>query len=123
MYVNSRPGTWHTVRPNCDYSIVDCMESIQVTIPDEATVKCRPRVPLSLELRRQGIKAVTVGCRGGGCGVCRVHVLSGEYETRPMSRAHVSVADEARGYALACCVLPLSDLVIRAAPEDGDDQY
>ena len=95
------------------------METVQVTIPDEATVKCRTHVPLSLELRRHGVKAVTIGCRGGGCGVCRVRILSGEYETRPMSRAHVSAADEARGYALACCVLPLSDLVVRAASEDG----
>ncbi len=51
-----------------------------------------------------------VGCRRGGCGICRARVLSGQYRTSPMSRAHVSAQDEENGLILACSVYPLSDL-------------
>jgi ferredoxin len=55
---------------------------------------------------------IPVGCRGGGCGVCRVQVVSGEYLTRRMSRAHISEADEAVGIVLACRLIPLTDVVV-----------
>lgn len=57
-----------------------------------------------------GRKGIPVGCRGGGCGVCKVHILSGSYTRRVMSRQHVSEDDEARGIVLACRVRPASDL-------------
>jgi len=60
-----------------------------------------------------GRKGIPVGCRGGGCGVCKIHVLDGRYTTRRMSRACVSEAEEAEGILLACKVFPLSDLNIR----------
>lgn len=66
-------------------------------------------------MERQGVRALPVGCRGGGCGTCRVHVTSGSYETKKMSRAHVSEADERAGYALACRLMPRSDLSLRLA--------
>lgn len=59
-----------------------------------------------------GRKGIPVGCRGGGCGVCKVRVVSGQYSRQVMSRAHVSVAEEAEGYALACRMSPSSDLEI-----------
>lgn len=52
------------------------------------------------------------GCHGGGCGVCKVRVLSGRTRASLMSRAHVSEAEEADGYVLACRASPLSDVVI-----------
>jgi ferredoxin len=64
----------------------------------------------------RGVRAIPVGCRGGGCGVCRVQVVSGDYETRRMSRRHVSEEDEAAGYALACRLIALGDLVVCPAP-------
>jgi len=60
-------------------------------------------------------KAVRVGCRQGGCGACRVRVLSGSFEAAKMSRAHVTVEEQADGYALACKISPTSDLVIEPA--------
>lgn len=62
--------------------------------------------------------AIPVGCRGGGCGVCRVRIVDGTYTTRRMSRRHVSEADEADGVALACRVIPTSDITIQCAPAD-----
>jgi ferredoxin len=60
-----------------------------------------------------GRKGIPVGCCGGGCGVCKVEVVSGSYRKRAMSRAHVSVEDEASDRVLACRVWPTSDLRLR----------
>lgn len=72
-------------------------------------------------MERLSLGSIPVGCRGGGCGVCRVRVHRGDYVLRRMSRAHVSLADEAAGVGLACCLVPRSDLEIevlgRKAPE------
>jgi len=52
------------------------------------------------------------GCCGGGCGVCRMRV-AGDYEkVRPMSRAHVSQADEREGIVLLCCIQPRGNLLL-----------
>ncbi len=66
----------------------------------------------SFQLGMPMLQAIPVGCRGGGCGICRIRVLGGEYETTKMSRKHVCEEDQARGFALACRVYPRSNLVI-----------
>mgnify|MGYP005810848991 CR=1 FL=1 len=80
------------------------------------------RVLVALE-RAQGFgqlknlpRRLPVGCRRGGCGVCRVRVTGGAYRCGPMSRAHVSAEDEAAGLVLACSIYPLSDLSLRLEP-------
>lgn len=60
-----------------------------------------------------GRKGIPVGCRGGGCGVCKVEVLAGSYVRKVMTRAHVSVEEEAQGKVLACRIFPGSDLELR----------
>jgi len=55
---------------------------------------------------------IPVGCRGGGCGVCRIRIVSGAYEAKKMSRKHVSEEEQGRGIALACRVYPRSPLVV-----------
>lgn len=62
-------------------------------------------------LNRRGIP---VGCRGGGCGVCKMRIEAGTVRTEKMSRCHVSAEDEAAGWVLACRAYPLSDLRLRA---------
>lgn len=59
-----------------------------------------------------GKKGIPVGCRNGGCGVCKVRVIEGDYTRRVMSRQHVSATEEASGYALSCRISPTSDLRI-----------
>lgn len=87
----------------------------------EASGYAHERVLTALE-RAQGFgrlknmpRRLPVGCRRGGCGVCRVHVTGGQFRSDVMSRAHVSEADEAAGIVLACCIYPLFDLVLRLA--------
>jgi ferredoxin len=60
-----------------------------------------------------GRKGIPVGCRGGGCGVCKVRVLQGVYHTRKMSRACISDEEELRGVVLACKLFPESDLRVK----------
>ncbi len=75
-----------------------------------AVFKCRSDMSVLQAMERSRTKSIRVGCRGGGCGFCRVRVLAGEYRTGPMSRAQVSESEERQGFALACQLYPLSDL-------------
>lgn len=56
---------------------------------------------------RLGRKGIPVGCVNGGCGVCKVRIVEGRVSALgPVSRAHVTPEEEARGYTLACRVSP-----------------
>ena len=51
------------------------------------------------------------GCQRGGCGMCKVKVVSGEYN-QELVRSHDALSDEdlENGFALACCMTPKSDI-------------
>lgn len=66
-----------------------------------------------------GSSCIPVGCRGGGCGLCKVRVIEGAYRVKRMSRAHVSEVEAANGYVLACRAYPLTDAVIELAAKDS----
>jgi ferredoxin len=75
--------------------------------------KCRENQSLLLGMEALGKKGIPVGCRGGGCGVCKIEILQGEVIKRPMSRDHISQEEEDRGCVLACRVRPLSDIRLK----------
>ncbi|MBS80634.1 MAG: ferredoxin [Variovorax sp.] len=75
---------------------------------------CKPDQTLLGGMEQLGRKGIPVGCRGGGCGVCKVRIESGHVRHDRMSRCHVSAAEEAQGYVLACRAYPQSDLALRA---------
>ena len=77
------------------------------------TFRCAEDQSVLVGMERLGDSGIAVGCRGGGCGVCKVELLEGEVVRRRMSRAHVTEADEAAGIVLACRIFPRSDLVVR----------
>ena len=58
------------------------------------------------------LEAIPVGCRGGGCGICRIRILEGDYEAKKMSRKHIPEQDQAQGIVLACRVYPRSELLV-----------
>ena len=64
-------------------------------------------------MSRLGRKGIPQGCYGGGCGVCKIQVLSGAYHTRKMSRDQVTAEEEQQGYALACRTFADADLTVR----------
>lgn len=83
---------------------------------DERVVTAMER-QIGLSFTAANGKRIPVGCRRGGCGVCRVEVLEGAYRTDPMSRTHVSDSDERQRIVLACCLYPLSNLSLRLRPK------
>jgi len=73
---------------------------------------CQEKEPLLIALARQNVSKVPVGCRNGGCGICKIRVISGEFETGKMSIKHVSPAEKNINITLACKTFPKSDLTI-----------
>lgn len=77
---------------------------------------CSSSQSLLAGMARLGRRGIPVGCLGGGCGVCKIRVRSGDVEKLgPVSRAHVTVDEEAEGYTLACRVAPRADIEIEVA--------
>lgn len=73
----------------------------------------RPGESLLAAMGRLGRKGIPAGCLGGGCGVCKIRIESGEgTKLGPVSRAHVSEEEEALGYTLACRMAAASDLAV-----------
>ncbi|MCK2148070.1 2Fe-2S iron-sulfur cluster-binding protein [Marinobacter alexandrii] len=70
-------------------------------------------------MEQRALKCVPVGCRGGGCGFCKIRVVDGDFECGKMSRAHVSPEAIEEGEVLACRVYPLTDLIIECLPQSA----
>ncbi|MBT6440771.1 MAG: 2Fe-2S iron-sulfur cluster binding domain-containing protein [Flavobacteriales bacterium] len=63
---------------------------------------------------RHGKKGIPSGCVNGGCGICKIRLIKGDFSIiGPVSRAHVSIEDQKKGYTLACRVRPRSALVLQ----------
>lgn len=85
---------------------------VRIVDSDESYI-CDSTQNLLKGMVQLGRKGIPVGCRGGGCGVCKVQILSGSYTNKRMSREHVSVEDEAEGRVLACRTWPTSDIELQ----------
>lgn len=88
------------------------MHQIQL-INSEEQFHCDTGNSLLEGMQRLARKGIPIGCRGGGCGVCRVQVLSGNYHSKKMSREHVSECELSQGIGLACRLYPESDLEVK----------
>ena len=89
--------------------------SVLVTQTQEV-YPCALTESLLTGMLRLGRKGIPVGCVNGGCGVCKVLIKEGEVKSLgPISRAHVTVEDEARGYTLACRVAPQTNVTLEVA--------
>jgi ferredoxin len=91
-----------------------CVQRFDVLIEDTgehyACAETRSLLQAMEALNRKGIP---VGCRNGGCGVCKVAITAGQYTKQVMSREHVSEDDERQGRVLACRVKPASDIRLK----------
>ena len=57
--------------------------------------------------------AYTIGCRRGGCAICKVDVHDGAFDyNRPVADSVISDEERADGTCLSCRAVPDSDLTI-----------
>ena len=82
----------------------------------EPPFACQPGQALLTAMIAARRTTIKVGCRNGGCGVCRVRIVAGRYASQKMTRSRISEEDEAQGIGLACRVLPESHLVFEPLP-------
>ena len=97
--------------------IFDTRPKVTVTIAQTGeSYPCALDENLLKGMLRLGRKGIPVGCVNGGCGVCKVRILEGEVKALgPVSRAHISLEDEAQGYTLACRVAPCRTVRLEVA--------
>ncbi len=95
----------------------DFRPKVQVTVADTGeTYACALTESLLQGMIRLGRRGIPAGCVNGGCGVCKIRVLGGRTQaTGPVSRAHVSLDEEALGYTLACRAAPQTDVRLEVA--------
>ena len=90
------------------------MASHTITIIDtQEQFSCKETQHLLDGMFRMRKKGIPTGCRGGGCGVCKITIRDGVYETKKMSRSRVTEREEQSGTVLACRVFPRSDLQLK----------
>lgn len=94
------------------------MFHIEVISSDDASFECPPEKSLLHGMESQSVKAINVGCRGGGCGFCKIRILEGEFEAKKMSIKFVTKEEQAAGFALSCRVFPRSDMRVMAVGND-----
>jgi len=97
--------------------LFDTRPKVTVTIQQTGeSYPCALDESLLTGMLRLGRKGIPVGCVNGGCGVCKVRILDGRVAALgPVSRAHITLEDEARGYTLACRVAPLETVRLEVA--------
>lgn len=61
-------------------------------------------------MAKGGVEIAPNGCHGGGCGVCKIKILSGEVETLNMSKKYISDEEKEQGFVLACRAMPKTDV-------------
>jgi ferredoxin len=90
-------------------------ESYRISVQgQEADFSCREDEFILNAMTRSRCGPVHYGCFGGGCGICKMRVLAGEYiAEKKMSRAQVSQKEEEEdGIVLLCCIKPRSDILL-----------
>ena len=95
------------------------MSMNEVTIlPDGIRVVAEADETLLRALARAGLR-YRVGCKRGGCGICKLQLLEGEvrYE-RPVAESVLSDDERVEGICLSCRAVPLTNVVVEL--QEGD---
>jgi CDP-4-dehydro-6-deoxyglucose reductase len=78
-------------------------------------IVCRRDETVLSAILRAGAK-VMFGCRGGGCGTCRMRLISGRVEYGRCSTAVLPEEAKRAGLFLSCQARPLSNLTVELIP-------
>jgi ferredoxin len=93
--------------------IVDMSETYSITLlPMGEVLPCSPGETVLSAILRSGAR-VFFGCTGGGCGVCKMRLISGHLDYGRYSTAVLSEDEKRQGFFLSCQAKPLSDLTIQ----------
>lgn len=95
------------------------MNAFAIRLPGGQGFHCDDGQSVLEGMMARGRNSIAVGCRGGGCGVCKVRVLDGRYRTGIMSTACVTREEREQGVALACKLFAESDLSLQVLGKIG----
>jgi len=87
-------------------------------LPDGLQVNAAEAETVLKALSRAGLK-YRVGCKRGGCGICKVQLVLGEvrYE-RPVAESVLSDDERVEGICLSCRAVPITNIAIEL--QEGD---
>ena len=86
-------------------------------MPAGHTLACDADETVLAAILRSGA-SVRFGCRGGGCGACKMRLTSGQVEHGRCSAAVLTEAEKAGGWFLSCQARALGDLTIEVSAEN-----
>lgn len=83
--------------------------------PVEHAVECEAGETVLSALLRSGA-SVVFGCRGGGCGICKMRLCSGAVDHGRCSAAVLTEEDRQGGAFLSCQARPVGDITVELTP-------
>ncbi len=86
----------------------------EITVEDSGeSFLCLQDENLFRAMKRTGKGPIRYGCGSSGCGVCKIRIISGDYEIfKNMTRKDLTDEEIHEGFVLACCVKPTGPLTI-----------
>ena len=91
----------------------------EVTVlPDGVRIPAAEGETVLAALGRAGLR-YRIGCRRGGCGICKLQLLAGEvrYE-RPIAESVLSDDERVEGICLSCRAVPITNVLVEL--QEGD---
>lgn len=83
--------------------------------PDQIVIQIRADETILEASRRYGI-SFRIGCREGGCGICKVKILAGEIKyKKTVSDSVISRIEQENGMCLLCRAIPTTDIEVNIA--------
>ena len=97
--------------------------TFQITVqPSGHQFSCEADETVLSAAIRSGI-GLPYGCKNGACGSCKGKVAEGFVEHKSYQQRALSHDEKDQGFALFCCAMPHSDLVIEAREISGSAEY
>jgi ferredoxin len=86
--------------------------------PDNVRITAADGETVLAALGRAGLR-YRIGCRRGGCGICKLQLLGGEvrYE-KPVAESVLSDDEKVEGICLSCRAVPITNVIIEL--QEGD---
>ena len=87
-------------------------------LPDGIRIPAAAGETVLAALGRAGLR-YRIGCRRGGCGVCKLQLIAGEvrYE-RPVAESVLSDDEKVAGLCLSCRAVPITNVLVEL--QEGD---